>query len=646
MLRSRTISYAIAAAATILLVGPAAAQLPSNATVKGSYNVRYLGSNAANSPNDVAVGFSGTITFDGSGNFTVSGQGVSGTGKSALKFLTTGQYSVLSNGIFQMTNPFDVQGVTTFAQTGTVLYGGVGANGVLIASSTDTYYVDLFVGVPAATSGSNSTLSGTYYIGHLEFLNGDFTQNRDTFFKVTADGKGGLGNVTINGTASSLSDQPTSQTSNGATYTLSGNGTGTMIFPAPSGVAAGSVLLSGNKVLYATNDGNFFIAGGTSSYDMIVGVKALSGNPGPAQTGLFFTGLLQNIPGTAAGDGLYGIQGSSNILAPNTGCPPGETTCQIEIGHQRTQYEGYTPTGFDFTFDDDVTPNADGTSITSGSSYVIGAGNYILGTGVGANYFLNLYVKAPTLVGTGVFLNPQGVVNAANSVPFTAGISPGEVISLYGNNLAQSTTSAGLPFPTTLGGASVNISYINSSGATVNLAAPIYSVSPGLINAVVPYSAPSDGTFLNISVTNSGTTSNVATFYSSLTQPGIFTYPTPGGVGNGAIEHANFSVVTPANPAKPGETVIIYLTGLGAVTPAVGAGTSAPANPLSQAQVPSVYIDDIQATVLFAGLTPGSGGLYQLNVTIPSNVTRGQSDTIEIVTADGDNNQATIPISQ
>lgn len=178
----------------------------------------------------------------------------------------------------------------------------------------------------------------------------------------------------------------------------------------------------------------------------------------------------------------------------------------------------------------------------------------------------------------------------------------------------------------------------------------MYYVSPGLIIILVPYTTPGDGSFLNFTVTNNGTASNVATVYSGPTSPGIFTIP-PGGIGNGAIEHANFSVVTAASPAKVGETVLIYLTGMGAVSPTVTAGAAAPTSPLSQTLLPDVYIDGVLATTVFAGLTPGAAGLYQLNVTIPPGVTTGQTVTIEIDTFDSFNDllsvnvQATIPIS-
>ncbi len=633
MQRHRLIRYAFLAASVVLLAMPAAAQLPSNATLKGPYNVRFLGVDATGAQ-DRPLSFSGTITFDGTadatsgyGGFTVSGNGASfGATGQILKFVASGQYAVLSNGMFFMTNPFDATNTTTFSSnTTTVLYGGIAANGVVIASSTDTGFCDVFVAIPQATSATAATLNGNYIVTHMEFLNGDTTQTRDTFFSMAADGKGGLGNVTVKGTAQSLSSAATTQTSSGATYTVAaGNGTGTMVFPAAGGVATGNLLLSGNKVLYVSQDGNFFVAGGNTAYDMIIGMKALSGgNPGAAMTGLYFTAAVENYAAGTQADGVYGLQGASNILS--TG---------VEIGHQRTNYDGNF--SYDFTFDDNFTTGADGTVSYSDSQYAVGAGGaFILAAGNGTNYQVGLYAKAPTLSGSGVFLNPQGVVNAANSVPFTAGVAPGEVISLYGTNLASSTaTTPGLPFPTTLGGASVTIN---------KTPAPIYYASPTLISVVVPYSMPSDGSFLNIVVTN-GTASNTATVYSGATSPGVFTVPA-GGVGNGAILHADYSLVSSSSPATVGETVQIFLTGLGTVTPAVKEGSAAPSNPLSNTdQVPDVYIDGQLAKVVYSGLAPTLGGLYQLNVTIPSGVSSGKNVTIELVTNDADNIQATIPM--
>ena len=627
-------------AGLVFLAGTAFAQLPSNASLKGTYNFRYLGVNSTT--NDVALSFQGTVTFDGTtnvngeGTFTVTGQGAGGAvaGAPALNV-----YAVYSSGLVYMTNPFDPtnssQGINT------LLFGGIG-NGAVVASSTDSLYCDLLVAVPVATSASTASLSGNYWIASLDFLGGNFNQTRNTFFSVAADGKGGLGNVTIKGTAliqgtSTLQ----SQTSAGATYTVSTNGTGTMTFPAPSGVAAANQLLAGAKSLIVSQDGSFFVAGGATAYDMIVGVKALTGGASTAANGLYFAGYLENFINTDGTFSVYGADGAANEI-PSLG---------VEIGHQRTQPD--FANAYDDTYGVAFAPAADGTVTYAQSLYAVGAGgNIVIGSGNGGNYQVTVYVKATSVSGTGVFLNPQGLVNNATNVPFTAGVSPGEFLSLYGSGLASQTATANsLPFPTTLGGVQVAITWFDANGNPQSAQAPVYFVSPGLVIILVPYTTPGDGTPINFKVTNNNAASNVATVYSGPTSPGIFTVPS-GGIGNGAIEHADFSLVSPTSPAKVGETVQIFLTGMGATTPAVTAGTAAPSSPLAQTILPDVYIDGVLATTVFSGLTPGAAGLYQLNVTIPAGVTAGATVTIEVDTFDADNNlltvnaQATIPISK
>src|SRR5580692_2580268 len=116
--------------AILLASLPAAAQLPSNATLKGSYWVRYLG--VIGTPDDFASSFAGSMTFDGNGNFTVAGTGYY-YGNGALQTLqvsSSGIYSVQSGGTFAINNPF--------TQNAANLYGGVGVNGIVVGSSTDS----------------------------------------------------------------------------------------------------------------------------------------------------------------------------------------------------------------------------------------------------------------------------------------------------------------------------------------------------------------------------------------------------------------------------------------------------------------------------------------------------------------------------
>jgi uncharacterized protein (TIGR03437 family) len=597
--------------------------------------VRYLGEDTTNG---AVVSFQGTMTFDGAGNYTVSGAGASSkTSDHSLKFLSSGSYFVLSNGLAIINNPFD----TASPSNSGPIYGGLG-QGIVSGSSTEGSFLDIFLAIPASTAASNATLSGTYNVASIEFLNGDLTQTRDTFFPFTADGKGRLGNVTINGTAQSLNGAATVQTSGGAAYTVNANGSGTLTLPAPSGVSAGNVLLSGNKVLYVAPDGSFFIAGGTGTYDLVVGAKAA---PGASFDGLYFSAYLQNYASGTGADGVYAVSGASNALS----------ALSKVLAHERTNSDGSYP--YDYTYTDSYQFGANG--ISSNSNQALGAGgNLMIVAGSGGNYLLGVYAKSLPMTPSGaVFLNPQGVVNAANNIPFTAQVSPGEVLTLYGSGLAgQVATAGGTPFPDSLGSAQVNISYTDANNKTVKATAPAYYVSPTQISAVVPYTVPTDGTLLNFSVTYNGVTSNTASVYSGPASPGVFTVPS-GGIGSGAVLHADYSLVTAANPARSGETIQIFLTGLGAVKNTVAAGSAGPTNPLNTTtKAVDIGVRDsggvfYDGTVAFSGLAPGLGGLYQVNLTLPANLPTG-TVTLSVYSGDGTttgdawNEQATIAVAK
>ena len=93
------------------------------------------------------------------------------------------------------------------------------------------------------------------------------------------------------------------------------------------------------------------------------------------------------------------------------------------------------------------------------------------------------------------------------------------------------------------------------------------------------------------------------------------------------------------------------MNGLGAVDRAVNAGDAAPLANLVQPFFVGLIDSSgnyIAAKVLFSGLYPGFAGLYQVNVTLPANLTKGEYQ-VDIYTSldsdggeDADNTQATI----
>lgn len=119
-------------------------------------------------------------------------------------------------------------------------------------------------------------------------------------------------------------------------------------------------------------------------------------------------------------------------------------------------------------------------------------------------------------------------------------------------------------------------------------------------------------------------------------------------VGNlGAVQHASdFSLVTEQNPARPGEVLVGYLTGLPVTQPTVPTGEAAPFSPLAVVPQPNIIISVDQfaillngtvtangcsvanapcqaSNVLFLGLTPGFVGIYQVNFVLPSSASTG-----------------------
>jgi uncharacterized protein (TIGR03437 family) len=238
-----------------------------------------------------------------------------------------------------------------------------------------------------------------------------------------------------------------------------------------------------------------------------------------------------------------------------------------------------------------------------------------------------------------VYLNPNGMVNAASSAPFTAQLAPGEFLTLYGSGLAPTTTTASLPYSGKLEGVQV---FMNG------ISAPIAYLSPTQISVIVPYLTIPDGV-VQIYVDNNGAVSNLVSQFTGLTSAGVFTNPT-GGLGYAAALHADNSVISPKSPVQTGETVELYLTGLGAVKPPVQDGAPAPGeSPSVTTSTPQVYLLDAsgnyqQAAVTFSGLAPGYAGLYQINFTIPSGLVAGDA-TVEVVAEDSATIQALLPLA-
>jgi uncharacterized protein (TIGR03437 family) len=117
------------------------------------------------------------------------------------------------------------------------------------------------------------------------------------------------------------------------------------------------------------------------------------------------------------------------------------------------------------------------------------------------------------------------------------------------------------------------------------------------------------------------------------------------GLGYGDLLHLDGTLVNAKSPAQIGETVSVYLTGLGAVNPAISDGAAGPTVQLANAtNTIAAYIGGVQATVTYAGLAPQLAGLYQINLTVPSGVTAGDNN-LDIAGPDAYSSECLIAIA-
>lgn len=600
-----------------------------NGQLNGNYYVRQVFYFVGDQAGDLgeAINIQGEIAFNGAGGYTFNGTLLdSATNSSTPTMVTnkTGTYVISASGQGY------ISAIDSAFPNDQIL--GLVSHGVFIGSSTENGngYSDLFIAAPIGTSpATNATLNGTYQVAYLDPTFSPTTTSvpgGDALFSMTANGAGNIGNVSVTGYVG-INSTASTQSLTGVTYSFT-NGAAQLNFGGSS-----TSLIYGTEVLYTTPDGNFLFGGSANGFDMFAGVKAATSNPSNYDGLYYQAGLdVNNGDVTSAGVSLLdSYYGSFNAKLQNI------------VGDQRTNSALLYNGSSDFTYYDTYTLGGNGSSTDTAflQSYVSSTdGTIRIGYGLGPYLGLNVAFQAPAFKGSGVYLYPNGVVNAASSAPFTAFVSPGEFLTLYGTGLAATTTFASVPFPKNLSGVTVTINQIQ---------APIYYVSSTQISVIVPYDIV-PGSVAAIQVQNNGANSNTVTQFTGLTSAGIFTNTPEGGDGIAAALRPDYSVVSEANPAHVGDIIALYVAGMGAVTPPVQDGAAASTTTLSNTNTsPFVYLYDSAgnaqtATVGFSGLAPGFAGLYQINFTVPSGLVTGDAD-IELQGPDSDTLEAYLPLS-
>lgn len=601
----------------LFLTGLTAASLISAQTIgnqflNGKYYFRHLslGTDTTGNITD-ARSLLGSITFDGAGHYSFTGQELVGAGAPASQTGTALTYTVDPAGFVLLASPLR-SGETVNARFGPE---------ALVGSTTDsggTAY-DLFIAIPAPTAATSLTsLTGGYWAATLAFPSGSLSSARSTLSNFTSSGTGTLSTFTVSGHAVNLSSgQPTSQQVTGATYTIGTDGTATVNF----GTASNTALLSGSPTVYISADGNILLGGTPGSHDLLIGVKAMTGVSPTTWNGRFWSAGLRH--------DATGAVGYAGTLKTATGYGKLAWTRRLKI---------LGVGNLDFTSVSAYSINPDGSGTSDFAHIALGAaGTAFLGANISANdpngYEIYFGVQQPAVSGTGLWIDPQQVENPTSFSPTGNPICPGDFIRIHASGLPQTTQAATPPYPLSLAGVTVLIN---------NQPAPIYLVTAGTVDFLVPFST--QGPTATITLQVGAQTSNVVSVPLAATAPGVLTLDQTGS-GPGAIQHADYSTVTAARPATAGEILQIYLTGLGAVNPTVadGAGSNT-GGPSTTAEQPVVLIGGQSATVLYSGLTIYPG-LYQINVTMPP-VPPGATSTLPLAisTSNAFHDQADLPI--
>ena len=215
----------------------------------------------------------------------------------------------------------------------------------------------------------------------------------------------------------------------------------------------------------------------------------------------------------------------------------------------------------------------------------------------------------------------DSIISAGAFGAFDA-VTQGTWMEIYGANLAKDTRVwAGSDFngvngPTSLDGTTVTVA---------GLPAVTYYISPTQVNALVPGGVAAGPQPVVVSTADGPSVPFMVSVDPA--EPGFLAPPSFVVNGNQYVvaQFSDGTFVLPqgaiagitSRPAKPGDTIIIYGIGFGAVTPAVPIGQITEVSNTLSAPF-QFYFGSTLAKTTYSGLAPGQIGVYQFNVVVPA----------------------------
>ncbi len=266
-------------------------------------------------------------------------------------------------------------------------------------------------------------------------------------------------------------------------------------------------------------------------------------------------------------------------------------------------------------FADESTDSFGGATADTDMGPTVGFQDFGADVGAITVSFLNEGLPKPTI---------GGIVNGA-SFAVSAPVAPGSIAVVFGTELSEFLGAASmLPLPIALKHVSFSFDFPETG---LSVTAPFFFSSSGQLNIQVPW----EFLGLNFAIVKARIGDRVSeTFVLDLQDaaPGIFEFDLSG-EKFAVATHADGSLVTEANPARSGETVIFYGTGFGPVDQPQATGEAALASPLARTVgTPLVSIGNFGGQVTFSGLAPGFVGLNQLNVKIAAGTPSGKQSIV------------------
>jgi uncharacterized protein (TIGR03437 family) len=236
---------------------------------------------------------------------------------------------------------------------------------------------------------------------------------------------------------------------------------------------------------------------------------------------------------------------------------------------------------------------------------------------------------APTLVPSGTL---HIFFNVATAAALGGGLAPGNVAQVYGTGLASAALSPNV------------VPLVNQFNGTFMLVGPVqvplFYISPNQLDVQIPVELTPNIQYSGIVSANGALTLPETVTLVPL-QPGM----AANADGTVIAQHtADYSLVTAAHLAAPGEPLVIYLAGMGATNPVVASGNPTPEELVPANVQPTVTVDGVGAAIGYAGLTPGGVGLYQINFTVPPGARSGNLNLV-VMQNSMPANTTTLPVS-